>query len=184
MNNRLLAVLAASSVITSAFAQTSSSTGPGPAQAPAPAAAAAPPAPPARGPAAVLASEAVRVAVETCAAKGFSVGATVVDSAGIPKALLGADGANARAIQSSTNKAVTAVTFGAATSALGERAKSDADFAAKVATNPSFSVRAGAVLLKAGSDVIGAIGVGGARPSEVDEACAQAAVAAIQARLK
>jgi uncharacterized protein GlcG (DUF336 family) len=180
MNKSLLALSIATALITSGFAQvpaTSSAS----ATSPAPAA---PPSPPARGPAAALAVEAVRVAVEACAAKGFAVGATVVDSAGIPKALLAADGASARGVQSSTNKAATAVTFGAATSALGERVKTDPDLAAKVAANTSLNTRAGGVLLKVGSDVIGAIGVGGARPSETDEACAQAGVEAIQARLR
>jgi uncharacterized protein GlcG (DUF336 family) len=40
------------------------------------------------------------------------------------------------------------------------------------------------VLLKVGDDVIGAIGVGGAKGSEKDEACAVAGLKKIKARLK
>ncbi len=97
--------------------------------------------------------------------------------------LLAQDGASARGVQSSTNKAVTALTFKDATSQLGERVKSDTTLAQSVSANPSFNVRAGGVLLKVKDQVVGAIGVGGARGSENDEACALAGRQAIQERL-
>jgi uncharacterized protein GlcG (DUF336 family) len=40
------------------------------------------------------------------------------------------------------------------------------------------------VLLKVGDEIVGAIGVGGARGSENDEACALAGLERIQSRLK
>jgi uncharacterized protein GlcG (DUF336 family) len=108
----------------------------------------------------------------------------VVDSAGVLKVLLAADGASPRGVQSSTNKAVTALTFNAATSQLGEQSKVDKALADKIAANPNFNARAGGVLLKSGAEVIGAIGVGGARGSENDEACALAGIQQVQARLR
>lgn len=142
------------------------------------------PVPAARGPALELASEAARTAITACSAKGFNVGVSIIDSGGVLKALLAADGAAARGVQSSTNKAVTALTFKAATSQLGEQVKTDAALAEKVAANPNFNVRAGGVLLKVNGEVIGAIGVGGARGSENDEACALVAIDKVQSRLR
>jgi uncharacterized protein GlcG (DUF336 family) len=142
------------------------------------------PAPPARGPALDLAVEAARTAVETCTAREQKVSVSVVDSAGVLKALLASDGAHARGVASSTSKAITALTFGSATSKLGEQAKTDQALAAKLAANPSFNARAGGLTIAVAGTVIGAIGVGGARGSEVDEACAQAGLSKVQDRLQ
>lgn len=150
---------------------------------PAAAAAAAPPAPPAPGPSLELASQAARIALDTCKTKGFNVAASVIDSVGVLKVLLAQDGASARGVQSSTNKAITALNFKDATSRLGERVKTDTSLAQAVSANPNFNVRAGGVLLKVKDQIVGAIGVGGAQGSENDEACALAAIATIQERL-
>ncbi|HEX2583643.1 MAG TPA: heme-binding protein [Steroidobacteraceae bacterium] len=156
-----------------AFAQTASNSS-------APAA----PVPPARGPSLDAALQAARVAIDTCAAIDQKIGVSVVDSVGIVKVSLAADGASARGVQSSTNKAITALTFKAATSELGEKVKTDSALAEQVNANTNFNVRAGGVVLKAGNEVIGAIGVGGARGSEKDEQCALAAIAKVPALLK
>jgi uncharacterized protein GlcG (DUF336 family) len=143
-----------------------------------------PPTPAARGPALDVSIEAAQEALRVCTEKGFNVSVSVVDSAGVLKVLLAADGAHSRGVQSSTNKAITALTFHNSTSALGEQVKTDASLAEKIAANPNFNTRAGGVLLKAGSEVIGAIGVGGARGSENDEACALAGIDKVKARLR
>jgi len=140
--------------------------------------------PPARGPAFGIALEVAQAALDACKAKGFNTSVSVVDSAGVLKVLLAADGASPRGVQSSTNKAVTALIFKAATSQLGEQAKVDKELADKIAANPNFNNRAGGVLLKVGDEVIGAIGVGGARGSENDEACALIGIQQVQARIK
>jgi uncharacterized protein GlcG (DUF336 family) len=142
------------------------------------------PQPPPRGPTLDLALEAARVAIDDCTAKGHRVGVSVVDSAGVLKVLLAADGTSPRGVQSGNNKAVTALAFKAPTGQLAEQVKTDKDLADKIAANPSFNARAGGVLLRVGDDVIGAIGVGGARGSENDEACALAGVQKIQNRLQ
>ena len=139
------------------------------------------PVPAARGPALELAVEAARVAIDTCAAKGGQkIGASVVDSAGILKVLLAADGTSPRGVQSSTNKAVTALSFKSATSQLGEQIKTDQALADKIAANTSYNARPGGVLLKVNGEIIGAIGVGGGR---TDEECALAGIQKIQSRL-
>jgi uncharacterized protein GlcG (DUF336 family) len=144
----------------------------------------APPAPPARGPALDLALEAARGAVEACNARQQKVSVSVVDSAGVLKALLASDGAHARGVASSTAKALTALSFGSATGKLGEQAKTDKALADKLAANPAFNARGGGLAIVVGGIVIGAIGVGGARGSEVDEACAAAGLAQVQSRLQ
>lgn len=143
-----------------------------------------PPAPPARGPALDLALEAARTAIAACTAKQQKVSVSVVDSAGVLKAVLASDGAHARGVSSSTNKAVTALAFNSATGALGEQAKTNAELAAKIAANPNFNARGGGVTISVGGALIGAIGVGGARGSDIDEACAQAGISQVQSRLQ
>jgi uncharacterized protein GlcG (DUF336 family) len=137
--------------------------------------------PAAKGPSLALAIEAAKVAVEACAADGAqTVAASVVDSAGILKALLAADGTSPRGVSSSTIKAQTALQYKKSTSALFEQAKTDKAFADAVAANPNINGRPGGILIKVGDEIIGAIGVGGGR---TDEPCAIAGLQKIQARL-
>ena len=68
--------------------------------------------------------------------------------------------------------------------ALAEQIKTDKTLADKVAANPSYLTRAGAVLIKVNDEIIGVIGVGGARGSDKDEQYALAGLQKVQARLK
>jgi uncharacterized protein GlcG (DUF336 family) len=140
------------------------------------------PAPAAAGPALDVSLDAARAALKTCAGIDQKIGVTVVDSAGIPKVVLASDGASARGVQSSTNKALTALAFQAATSELGEKSGSDAHLREQLAGNPIYNPRAGGLLLKRGTTVLGAVGVGGAKGSEKDETCAKAALGVLEAR--
>ncbi len=140
--------------------------------------------PAARGPSLKLALEAAQKSLDTCKGLDQKIGVTVVDSAGVLKVLLATDGASTRGVNSSTNKALTALAFTAATSELGERVKTDTALAGKIAANANYNTHAGGVLLKVGDEVIGAIGVGGAKGSEKDEACAVAGLQKIQRKLK
>jgi uncharacterized protein GlcG (DUF336 family) len=164
-----LAVAAALLLPASGFAQS------GVAQAPAA------PVPAARGPALADALLAAQTAVAACHERQQAVSVTVVDAAGVQKALLAADGASARGVASSTAKAQTALAFAAPTSALAERAKGDAALAARL-QDTKYNTRAGGLpIVAADGTVIGAIGVGGARGSDNDEACAQAGLARVGA---
>jgi uncharacterized protein GlcG (DUF336 family) len=141
------------------------------------------PQPPARGPALDLALEAAQTAIATCKGLDQKVGVSVIDSAGGLRVLLATDGAAARGVQNSTYKAQTALTFNTATSRLAEQVKTDKALADRVATNPNYLTRAGGILITVGDEVIGAIGVGGARGSEKDEACAIAGLEKVKSRL-
>lgn len=144
----------------------------------------APPArvPAARGPSLELSIEAARTAIESCAAAGDQkIGVSVVDSAGVLKVLLAADGTSPRGVTSGNAKAVTALNFKAPTADLTERIKTDKALADQIAANTAYNARPGGVLLKVGDEIIGALGVGGGR---TDHDCAVAGVQKIQDRLK
>ena len=155
------------------------------AQAPALAASApqAPPAPPARGVPLELALEAAKVAVDTCKGLDQKVGVSVLDSAGEIRLVLAADGAANRGVQNSALKAKAALAFEIPSGQVADRAKTDAAIASRLAANPTWLARAGAVPVRVGDTLIGAIGVGGARGSEKDEACAVAGLDKVRSRL-
>jgi uncharacterized protein GlcG (DUF336 family) len=132
------------------------------------------PPPAAPGPSLQASLDAAQLALKTCKGLQQNVAVTVVDSAGVPKIVLASDGAHSRGVQSSTNKALTALAFRSATSELGEKSKTDTQLAGKLAANPVYNSRAGGLVILQGTEVLGAIGVGGAKGSEKDEACAKA----------
>ena len=148
------------------------------------AAARTPPPPAARGPALELALEAAQTALATCTANGYKVGVSVVDSAGVARVVLAADGAVQRAVESGTGKAFTAITFKTSSAAVAKQAETDKDLAARLTADPKQRARAGALPLIVAGEVIGAIGVGGAPGSEKDEVCAAAGLDKIKDRLK
>lgn len=145
---------------------------------------------PARGLEMALALEAAQAAIGVCAANGIKAAASVVDSAGVLRLMLAADGAANNQIEISQKKAVTAIVFKAATSEVAEKMEKDQAFKAKVEADKTLFPRPGAVPLMLGNDVIGAIGVSGASglngvPGGArDEACARAGLEKIKARLK
>jgi uncharacterized protein GlcG (DUF336 family) len=141
------------------------------------------PAPPVPSPSAALSLEAAQTAVATCKASGYTVAATVLDSAGVIRTLIAADGAAARPVDSSTHKANAALKFKDSSANLQKKAEADPAFAASIAADPSLAARAGAELLLSKGMIIGAIGVGGAPGGEKDDACALAGLAKIKDRL-
>lgn len=143
-----------------------------------------PPPPPARGPGLDLALEAAQAALAASKAGDQKVAVSVIDSGGVLKAVLVSDGVGPRAVQNSNFKAQAALAFKESSGQLAEQVKSDKDLAEKVAANPNYLARAGAVLLKVNNEIVGAIGVGGARGSEKDEQYALAGLQKIEARLK
>ena len=143
-----------------------------------------PPPPPARGPALDLALEAAQAAIEASKAADQKVAVSVINSAGVLKAVLVSDGVGPRAVQNSNFKAQAALAFKESSGELAEQVKVDKALAEKVAANPNYLARAGAVLIKVNDEVVGVIGVGGARGSEKDEQYAIAGLQKVQARLK
>lgn len=132
---------------------------------------------------AALANEAVGEAVATCAKEGYHESAVLVDAYGNAQAVLWGDGAGAHTVENATNKAYTAAAYKTDTGALVEQAKTRAPSPALTRLS-RLILSQGAVVIKLGDEVIGAIGASGAPGGEKDEACARAGLAKISDRLK
>jgi uncharacterized protein GlcG (DUF336 family) len=130
-----------------------------------------------------LAGEIAQAAIDACSAKNFNVTASVVDRAGLVRAVLRADRAAPHTVEASRAKAFTALTTRNNTTAVMETAEKNAG-ARHLASIEGFLLLGGGVPVKVGDEVIGAVGVGGAPGGHLDEECANAALAKVQAKLK
>ncbi|GAB6966309.1 heme-binding protein [Komagataeibacter kakiaceti JCM 25156] len=130
-----------------------------------------------------LAAEAVRA----CAAQGYSVTATVVDTTGHQQAVIKGDSVPLQSLSVSYRKAYTAYSYGLAfnmdTTSELIAAKVTGPANGALNTIPEVLFVPGGVTLRRVSDhaVLGGIGVSGAPGGEKDEACAQAAVTKFRA---
>jgi uncharacterized protein GlcG (DUF336 family) len=136
----------------------------------------APRAPRARGIPTALAVEAAMTANTTCLANGNKTTTVVIDSEGIPIALIAGDGAAAITARIAMGKAMISLkTKGAS----ADGAKADPAVMASLG-----AARAGGFPIMAGADVVGAIAVSGSPTGTADEVCAKAGMAKIQDRVK
>jgi uncharacterized protein GlcG (DUF336 family) len=135
-----------------------------------------------RGPSLDLAIQAARAAVDTCAAGGFYIGASVIDTSGQPRAMIEAEGSDGGHVYVAVRKALVALTFKMPSSQGAAAVQADQALLARV--TPNMFVMEGAVPLMVGSEVIGAIGASGAAGGDQDEVCAIAGYKKIKDRLK
>jgi uncharacterized protein GlcG (DUF336 family) len=135
------------------------------------------------------AQEAARVAVEQCRKEGHRVTVTVLDHAARTKVVLRDDGASSHSLQHSLNKAYTALTYREPSGDYGKRAAANFPASAGPLNLDKITTSAGGLPIRAGNDVIGAIGVSGSRGSPnapggaTDAKCAQAGIERIAAGL-
>jgi uncharacterized protein GlcG (DUF336 family) len=129
-----------------------------------------------------LAIEAARAAVEVCAAGGFYIGASVIDTSGQPRAMVESDGSDGGHVYVAVRKALVALTFRMPSSRAGDAVRADPALFARV--TPNMFVMEGAVPITVGNDIIGAIGASGAAGGDQDEVCAIAGLNKIKSRLK
>ena len=131
---------------------------------------------------AALAVEAAEAAIASCKGQGYNISVAIVDRACDLRLLLVGEGASVLSRELSRRKAYTSAM----------RRMTTADLAKQVATpgafNPTLYDRqlvalGGGAPIKAGDEMIGAIGVGGAPGGDKDEACANAGIAKISDRL-
>jgi uncharacterized protein GlcG (DUF336 family) len=123
-----------------------------------------------------------QTALETCTKQGYHVSVHVLGRNGEVLVAVRGDGAPPHTMENSQRKAYTARTF---------RIPSG-EFAQRVKDNPSISAvhltgviaAQGALPIKVGDDVIGAVGVSGAPGGEKDEACAKAGIDKVADQLK
>jgi uncharacterized protein GlcG (DUF336 family) len=121
-------------------------------------------------------------AADTCKAQGNLVSVTVVGRDGQVIVLLRGDDASPHTVENSRRKAYTARTF---------RIPSG-EFAKRVKDNPTTGLvhlsgviaAQGALPIKIGDDVVGAVGVSGSPGGDKDEACAKAGLDKVADQLK
>lgn len=131
-----------------------------------------------------MANKAIQAALEACKKDGYRVSVSVVDRAGVLRAMGRADGAGPHTVDSSRKKAYTAASVRRPTSEL-------ADLIMKVPTlqglrdmNGEILILGGGLPIEFGGEVVGGIGVGGAPGAHLDDACAQEGLNAIGAAHK
>jgi uncharacterized protein GlcG (DUF336 family) len=120
-------------------------------------------------------------ALEKSHAEGYRVSLTVLDASGLVKVQVRGDGTGPHTLEHSRRKAYTALTFKRSSA---ETAKAWASAPTPPPVIEGTVGAAGGVPIKAGEDVIGAIGLSGAPGGEKDEACANAGIEKIASLLK
>jgi uncharacterized protein GlcG (DUF336 family) len=120
--------------------------------------------------------------IEQCTKDGYKVSVTLVDTGGNVAASLRGDGTNPHTMEFSRLKAYTARTRGQ--TSLEFKNLTDKPENAYLKQIPNVVAVGGGVPIKAGNEVIGAIGVSGAPGGEKDEACALAGIAKVADALK
>ena len=121
-------------------------------------------------------------AIEQCKANGFQVSATVVGRNGEVLIQLRGDNTGPHTMENSFRKAYTSRTFRVASGEIGERVKQNPQLPLLLLSNTTSAQ--GALPIKVGDDVIGAIGVSGAPGGDKDEVCSKAGIDKVSAALK
>ena len=130
-----------------------------------------------------LANQLASASVAACQANGYAVTATVVDRAGTVRAVQRADNAGPHTLGASLQKAFTSASAKNTTLAIMEASQKN-PAAANLGQIPGYLLLGGGVPVRAGNEVIGAIGIGGAPGGHLDEACAVAALDKVKEALK
>lgn len=134
-----------------------------------------------------LASKAAWAALEDCRKRGYSVAVALVDRGGNPQTQLRDRFAGPHTPETALRKAWTANSFRQSTADLAGML-AEKRLPAQVARNPGALLVGGGLVIEAGGEIIGGIGVSGAPPGKserdsIDGACAMAGIAQIQEEL-
>lgn len=124
----------------------------------------------------------IQGALDQCAKDGYKVSVTIVDKGGNVAASIRGDGTNPHTLEFSRLKAYTARTRGQTSLEFMKLTSDPAN--AYLRQIPNVVAVGGGVPIKAGTEVIGAVGVSGAPGGEKDEVCANAGIAKVEAALK
>jgi uncharacterized protein GlcG (DUF336 family) len=128
-----------------------------------------------------LAQTIANAALEQCKSMGFKVSVAVVDRGGHAIVMLHGDGAGLHTQEGAERKAYTARTFGQPSADFVKRLSERPDTAGSVHYTRVLALPGG-VPIKAGSEVIGAVGVSGS-PGK-DDVCSQAGIDKVADQLK
>jgi uncharacterized protein GlcG (DUF336 family) len=131
-----------------------------------------------------LAVKAATTAIANCASSGYRVSAAVVDMSGTVLLQAKGDHSTIHTTGTAQRKAYTVITFGPifrfdASSAFADLVAKNPS-GATLASTPGVAALPGAVAIKAGNQIIAALGISGSPGGDKDEGCAQAGVASIQ----
>jgi len=123
-------------------------------------------------------------AIEECRRRGYSIAVALVDRGGNVQVVLRDRFAGPHTTETAKRKAWTANSFRQSTSDLAGMLK-EGKIPAQVAHNPGALLVGGGLMVVAGGNTIGGIGVSGAPPGKserdsIDGACAQAGIRKIQ----
>jgi uncharacterized protein GlcG (DUF336 family) len=127
------------------------------------------------------AGKAIQASLDACKKDGYKVTVSVVDRAGVLRAMVRADGAGPHTVDSSRKKAYTAASLRRSTTELAELITKVPTLQALRDMNDQVLVLGGGLPIEIGGEVVGGIGVGGAPGAHLDDACAQAGLDAIGA---
>jgi len=120
-------------------------------------------------------------ALEKCQSMTYKVSVVVIDRDGLQVVMLRGDGAGLHTPEGADRKAYTARTYGQPSANFAKRVQTDAGYAQAVNYTRVLAL-AGGLPIKAGSEVIGAVGVSGS-PGKDDE-CSQAGLDKVADQLK
>jgi uncharacterized protein GlcG (DUF336 family) len=120
--------------------------------------------------------------LDQCTKDGYKVSVVIVDKAGVVAASIRGDGTNPHTMEFGRLKAYTARTRGQ--TSLEFKNLTDKPENAYLKQIPNVVAVGGGVPIKAGNEVIGAVGVSGAPGGEKDEVCALAGLAKVADSLK
>jgi uncharacterized protein GlcG (DUF336 family) len=124
-----------------------------------------------------------RAALETCRKEGMQISVVVIDKGSNIQVMLRDRLAGIPTLDAALLKARSALGFRISTSGLNDALKSNADLQG-LKQLPGILVLGGGVIIEASGQTVGAVGVGGANDSKIDEKCAMAGVSAIQDMLE
>lgn len=130
------------------------------------------------------ANKAIQAALDACRKDGYRVSVSVVDRAGVLRAMGRADGAGSHTVDSSRKKAYTAASVRRPTSELADLITKVPMLQALRDINGEILILGGGLPIEISGEVIGGIGVGGAPGAHLDDACAQEGLDAIGAAPK
>jgi uncharacterized protein GlcG (DUF336 family) len=128
-----------------------------------------------------MAQTIANAALAQCQSMGYKVSVTVVDRGGLAIVMLRGDGAGLHTPEGAERKAYTARTFGQPSADFVKRLSDRADTAGSVHYTRVLALPGG-LPIKAGNEVVGAVGVSGS-PGK-DDVCAQAGIDKVVDQLK
>jgi uncharacterized protein GlcG (DUF336 family) len=131
-----------------------------------------------------VANKAIHAALESCKKDGYRVSASVVDRAGVLRAMGRSDGAGSHTVDSSRKKAYTAASMRRTTTELADLIMKMPTLQALGNINHEMLILGGGLPIEIGGEIVGGIGVSGAPGTHLDDACAQDGLDAISAAPK